>query len=77
MSDQFFYLLNMEAQEGQNAKENEKLHVPTWNKVKKRKNCIKTGWTLVLKDEEFPQNLYNRVRNLNFLKNWSYISVST
>ena len=53
MSDQFCYLFNMEAQEGQNAKENEKLHVPTWNKVKKRKNCIKTGWTLVLKDEEF------------------------
>ena len=37
MSDQFCYLFNMEAQEGQNTKENEKLHVPTWNKVKKKK----------------------------------------
>ena len=54
MSDQFYYLFNMEAQDGQNTKENEKLHVPTWNKVKKRKNCLKTGWTLVLKDDEFP-----------------------
>ena len=55
MSDQFCYLFNMEAQEGQNAKENEKRHVPTWNiKLKKRKNCVKTDWTLVLKDEEFP-----------------------
>ena len=31
------YLFNMEAQDGQNTKENEKLHVPTWNKVKKKK----------------------------------------
>ena len=54
MSDQLCYLFNMEAQEGQNTKENEKLHVPTWNKVVKGKNYIKTGWTLVLKDEEFP-----------------------
>lgn len=45
MSDQFCYLFNMEAQEGQNAKENEKLHVrfPPGIKLKKRKNCIKTG----------------------------------
>ena len=49
-----FYLFNMEAQDGQNTKENETLHGPSWNKVVKGKNYIKTDWTLVLKDEEFP-----------------------
>ena len=36
------YLFNMEAQDGQNTKENETLHGPTWNKVVKGKNYIKT-----------------------------------
>ena len=40
MSDQFCYLFNMEAQEGQNAKENETLHVPTWNKVVKKERIV-------------------------------------